>query len=80
MSHKKGFKLTYGVFSYTCSDFSSARSLYKQQRLIVVYTFNLKRIPNQLDTVFTNTIWTEWIPNEQSQVLLIFYVHLYYMS
>ena len=59
MSHKKGFKLTYGVFSYTCSNLSSARSLYKQQRLIVVYTFNLKRIPNQLDTVFTNTIWTE---------------------
>jgi len=54
MSHKKGFKLTYGVFSYTCNNFSSARSLYKQQRLIVVYTFNLKRIPNQLDTVFTN--------------------------
>ena len=24
MSHKKGFKPTYGVFSYTCSDFSSA--------------------------------------------------------
>ena len=54
MSHKKGFKLTYGVFSYTCSNLSSARSLYKQQRLIVVYTFNQKRIPNQLDTVFTN--------------------------
>ena len=52
MSHKKGFKLTYEVFSYTCNNFSSARSLYKQQRLIVVYTFNLKRIPNQLDTVF----------------------------
>ncbi len=59
MSHKKGFKLTYGVISYTCNNFSSARSLYKQQRLIVVYTFNLKRIPNQLDTVFTNTIRTE---------------------
>ena len=52
MSHKKGFKLTCGVFSYTCSNLSSARSLYKQQRLIVIYTFNLKRIPNQLDTVF----------------------------
>ena len=60
MSHKKGFKLTYGVFSYTCSDFSCARSLYKQQRLIVVYTFNLKRIPNQLDTVFTNHN-TDWV-------------------
>ena len=59
MSHKKGFKLTYEVFSYTCNNFSSARSLYKQKRLIVVYTFNLKRIPNQLDTVFSNTIWTE---------------------
>ncbi len=52
MSHEKGFKLTYRVFSYTCSNFSFARSLYKQQRLIVVYTFNQKRIPNQLDTVF----------------------------
>lgn len=40
MSHKKGFKLTYGVFSYTCSNLSSARSLYKQQRLIVICTFN----------------------------------------
>lgn len=59
MSHEKGFKLTYGVFSYTCSNFSFARSLYKQQRLIVVYTFNQKRIPNQLDTVFTNTIRTK---------------------
>ena len=44
MSHKKGFKLTYGVFSYTCSNFSFARSLYKQQRLIVVYTFNQKSL------------------------------------
>ena len=61
MSHKKGFKLTYGVFSYTCSNFSFARSLYKQQRLIVVYTFNLKRIRYS-----PKTIWTERIPNEQS--------------
>ena len=54
MSHMKGIKLDYEVFSYTCSDLSSARSLYKQQRLIVFFTFNLKRIPNQLDTVFAN--------------------------
>jgi hypothetical protein len=58
MKYRKG-ELFCAVLNCTSRDYSSARSLYKQQRLIVVYTFNLKRIPNQLDTVFTNTIRTE---------------------
>ena len=51
MKYRKG-ELFCAVLNSTSRDYSSARSLYKQQRLIVVYTFNLKRIPNQLDTVF----------------------------
>ena len=59
MSYKKGFKLTYGVFSYTCSNLSSARSLYKQQRLIVICTFNQKEYRINLIRYSTSTIWTE---------------------
>ena len=49
MSLKK-VMLFYGVFSYTCSDSSSARSLYELQKVICIL---LKKTPNQLDTVFT---------------------------
>ncbi len=59
MSHMKGTKLEYGVSCDACSDLSSARSLYKQQRLIVFYTFNLKRTPINLMRCSTSTIWTE---------------------
>ena len=59
MSRKKGFKLTYGVFSYTCSNLSSARSLYKQQRLIVVCAFNQKEYRINLIRYSQTTIRTE---------------------
>ena len=48
MSHMKGTKLEYGVSCDACSNLSSAGSLYKQQRLIVFSTFNLKRTPINL--------------------------------
>ena len=53
MSHKKGFKPTYGVFSYTCSDFSSARSLLEFKPQVITIFGNEKRTPNRLDLVFT---------------------------
>ena len=54
MSHKKGFKLTYGVFSYTCSDFSCARSLYKQQKVISVKEMKRNTVSAN-ETVFFRT-------------------------
>ena len=54
MSHKKGFKLTYGVFSYTCNNFSSARSLLEFKPQVITVSSNEKRTPNQLDLVFKN--------------------------
>ena len=48
MSHMKGINPKYGVFNYTCSDHSCARSLYESQRLKVTNTFSQKRTPYQL--------------------------------
>ena len=43
MSHKKGFKLTYGVFSYTCNNFSSARSLLEFKPQVITVFSNEKK-------------------------------------
>ena len=60
MSHMKGINPKYGVFNYTCSDHSCARSLYESQRLKVTNTFNQKRTPYQLlKRCSQSTIWTE---------------------
>ena len=48
MSHMKGINPEYGVFNYTYSDHSCARSLYESQRLKVTNTFHQKRTPDQL--------------------------------
>ena len=51
MSHMKGINPKYGVFNYTCSDHSCARSLYKQQKVISVKEMKRNTVSTS-ETVF----------------------------
>lgn len=64
MSLKK-VMLFYGVFGYTCSDSSSARSLYKQRTITCFKLFKNEHRIN-LIRCSQKPIWTEWTPNEPS--------------
>ena len=73
MSHMKGINPKYGVFNYTCSDHSCARSLYESQRLKVTNTFNQKRTPYQLlrrCSLVNNMDWGT--PNSQKLGITLF--------
>ena len=52
MSHMKGINPKYGVFNYTCSDHSCARSLYKQQKVVSVKEMKANTV-STFETVFT---------------------------
>ena len=54
MKYKKG-ELFCAVLNCTSRDYSSARSLLEfKPQVVTVFSNEKKRIPNQLDTVFTN--------------------------
>ncbi len=54
MKYRKG-ELFCAVLNCTSRDYSSARSLLEfKPQVITVFSNEKKRIPNQLDTVFTN--------------------------
>ena len=53
MKYRKG-ELFCAVLNCTSRDYSSARSLLEFKPQVITVSSNEKRIPNQLDTVFTN--------------------------
>ncbi len=54
MKYRKG-ELFCAVLNCTSRDYSSARSLLEfKPQVVTVFSNEKKRIPNQLDTVFTN--------------------------
>ena len=76
MRHTKGFILKYGVSSYTRSDFSSARSLFKYWPKVVTIYSNEKN-EHQLITRWCFYIHTYWVtPNVWKLGIYSFlYVH-----
>ena len=71
MSHMKGINPKYGVFNYTCSDHSCARSLYKQQKVISVKEMKRNTVSTS-ETVFFRYNMDWGTPNRQKLGIALF--------
>ena len=56
MSHMEGINLKYGVFNYTCSDLSCARSLHELQKVVSVIEMKTNTVSTSETVFFRNNM------------------------